>query len=112
MCKHDHDCNMNRNRETKPFPHTEVKTTRGDDVERCELVDDLLNWLAWEFVDREKWAWVFRGTRKDSYRLESTLERKLNDRAPSPGVPDCSAKNAEEYLLSRFKKAARHFPER
>ncbi len=90
---------------TDPFPYTEVKTERGADADRDELADDLLNWFAWNYVNPTKWSWVFRGTRKHDYQLDSSLDRRLN------GTTEFSRQNAEDYLLSQFKKAARHFPE-
>ena len=110
MCQHDDKYNMNRKRETQPFPHTEVRTKRGADVRPSDLADDLLNWLAWEFVEPESWPWVFRGTRKECYRLTSSLDRKMGDRTES-GSAYTRFADAEEYLLSQFKKAAHQFHE-
>ena len=50
MDKNDKKYHMFRELTTKPFPHTDVKTTRGARANPSDLADDLLNWLAWEFV--------------------------------------------------------------
>jgi hypothetical protein len=91
-----------------PFPHTEVRSRRPPDADPGTLADDLLNWLAWEFVGPEEWYWIFRGVRKQSYPLESTLDRTIGSRGKGEYV---ERQIAEDYLISRFKKAAHHFIE-
>ncbi len=112
MKKHDKKYHMLRKLRTKRFPYTEVRTKRGTDACPYRLADDLLNWLAWEFVEPAKWPWVFRGTTRHNYRLESSLDRKLRDRAES-GIADSDSaidrQSAEDYLISQFKKSAQHF---
>ncbi|MGA8573489.1 MAG: FRG domain-containing protein [Desulfobaccales bacterium] len=111
--KHDDENNMSRTDKTGPFPHTEVETTRPD-VDVDKLSDDLLNWLAWEFVEPEKWGWIFRGHRKHYYSLKSSLHRKLESREKCGTAHSCSKidhQTAENYLLSQFRKAAHHYIE-
>ena len=107
--KHDKKYHMLRKLRTKRFPYTEVRTKRGTDACPYRLADDLLNWLAWEFVEPAKWPWVFRGTTRHDYRLESSLDRKLRDRAES-GIADSDSaidrQSAEDYLISQFRNAA------
>ncbi|MGO9533436.1 MAG: FRG domain-containing protein [Syntrophobacteraceae bacterium] len=105
------DYNMMAIPRTDPFPHTEVRTLRPD-AEPYDLADDLLNWLAWNYVEPHKWYWIFRGVRKQPYRLISSLDRRLESReqfgtAHSRSTVD--RQTAEAYLLKQFKKAAHHF---
>jgi hypothetical protein len=101
---YDATYHMERESRARPaeFPYTEVKTTRPD-AEPDDLADNLLNWLAWVFVEPAKCWWVFRGIKRHDYRLDSSLDRRLKQRRESVGV-----KPAEDYLLSQFQKAAHH----
>ena len=92
----------------KPFPHTELRTERKHGEDADKLVDDLLNGLAWAFVEPDKWRWAFRGARRCKYRVESSLDRGLRDRTKF-GSDAVRGKNAEDYLLSQFKRAAQHY---
>ncbi len=104
----DNDDKRGMKRESKPlpFPHKQVRTKRRRNYPLNKLADDLLNWLAWEFVGPEDWYWIFRGVRNESYPLESSLDRKINSRGKEGYV---ERRIAEDYLLRRFKKAAHHF---
>ncbi len=107
------DYNMVSTLATEPFPHKVTRTSRPD-ADPYDLSDDLLNCLAWEYVDPDKWGWVFRGVRKHYYPLKSTLDRRIEDRKTFGIVHSYSEidrKTAEDYLLSQFKKAAHHFIE-
>lgn len=98
---------------TDPFPHTEVRTLRPD-ADPYDLADDLLNWLAWNYVEPSKWCWIFRGVRNQSYPLKSSLDRRIDSREKYGTAHSCSPvdrQTAEAYLLSHFKKAAHHFIE-
>lgn len=107
--KHDKKYFMNRKEDKmEPFPHTEIETNRPPNADPWTLSDDLLNWLAWEFLEPEKWGWIFRGHRKHCYPLKSTLDRKLENRE-NHGI--VNRQTAEDYLLSQFRKAAHHFIE-
>ena len=100
--EHDKKYHMSRERKRDEFPHTEIKTKRPD-AKAYHLADDLLNWLAWEFVEPAKCWWVFRGTKRHDYRLRSSLDRRLDHRSERG-----DAETAEDYLLSQFQKAAHH----
>jgi|SRR5271157_5682983 len=98
---------MRWTRETIPFPH--IKITDLPDLDpqskAVKVWDRLVNCLAWEFGDGEKW--VLRGARKESYKLESALDRGIERRIDS-GI---NQQTAEDYLLKQFKRAAHHFLE-
>lgn len=103
VCEKTH---MKPTRETKPFPHTKFTTDlRRSKWKDYDLWDDLVNYLARNYLDPEKWAWAFRGISQCNYRLESKLERELKGRI------DVDRQTAEDYLLSQFKRAAHHFAE-
>ncbi len=111
--EYDQKYYMDRTVQSKPFPHTEIKTKRKR-KDQWRLSDDLLNWLAWGFIEPDKWRWAFRGVRKSNYRLKSRLDRIIEDRSKFGSAHDYSRINkqvAEEYLLSQFKRAAHHFIE-
>lgn len=99
---------------TDPFPHTEVRSSRPPEAEPYELADDLLNWLAWNFVEPYKWNWIFRGVRNQSYALKNSLDRRIDSREKYGTAHSRSRvgrQTAEAYLLGQFKKAAHHFIE-
>ncbi len=77
------DHHMKCTPQTEPFPHTEYETKRPD-ATIFDLWDDLINFLANKYLDPNTWGWVFRGLRKCSYELESTLERRLKRRIKGP----------------------------
>jgi hypothetical protein len=104
---------MKSTNQTEPFPHREYETKRPD-ATIFELWDDLINFLAIRYLDPSTWGWVFRGLRKSSYELESTLERKLKRRSKGRAYldgrdPFISLQTAEDYLLRQFMRAAHHF---
>ncbi len=110
---HDETYHMSRNPKRDLFPYTELATSRPD-AEPYELSDDLLNWLAWEFVEPDKWGWVFRGIRKHYYPLKSVLDRRIDNRrifGSAHSYSEIDRQTAEGYLLSQFKKGAHHFIE-
>ncbi|MGA9109157.1 MAG: FRG domain-containing protein [Smithella sp.] len=106
---------MKRTPQTNPFPHTEYETKRPPDSKIDDLWDNLINFLAYTYLDPNKWGWVFRGLRKYSYKLESTIERRLKRRSKGrrvyhdKGDPYISLQIAEDYLLCQFKRAIHHF---
>ena len=107
------DHHMKGTPQTEPFPHTEYET-KTPDATIFDLWDDLVNFLAIKYLDPSTWGWVFRGLKKFSYELESTLERRLKRRIKGRayldrGDPYISLQTAEDYLLRQFKRAAHHF---
>ena len=101
---------MKATRETKPFPHTKFTTNLPPSERKVEnMWGELVDYLAWTYLDPEKWAWAFRGISRHEYRLESKLERELKGRTGSDYNID--RQTAEDYLLSQFKRAAHHFAE-
>ena len=108
---------MKPNRRTVPFPHTEY-TTNLPDASSADRWDELVNFLAWTYLD--EWGWVFRGVRGVSQArrrlgLETRLEREVEGRKQRGSSDNenrhIDRRNAEEYLLAQFKKAAHHFLE-
>ena len=114
-----------------PFPHTVYKTCRPNSVPPEKVWDDLVNFLAREYLDPSSFRWVFRGVSKESYRLKSKLERELESsknwreqlekelkssgkkitRGWTEKLKRVNRQEAEIYLLSQFKRAAHHFVE-
>jgi len=107
---------MKRNRKTVPFPHTEYTTNLSDSAPPDQRWDELVNFLAWNYLDPDKFeGWVFRGVNQACYPLETKLERELESRkrgrANDRKNRFIDGQIAEEYLLAQFKRAAHHFLE-
>jgi hypothetical protein len=106
-------CHMKSTPQEVPFPHTEYETKRPNST-IYNLWDDLINFLANKYLDPNEWGWVFRGLRKYSYELKSTLDLRLERRSKGRvhfGRKDLciGRQTAEDYLLNQFKRAAHHF---
>jgi hypothetical protein len=106
---------MKSDSSTVPFPHTEYRTSLPDSAEPVDRWDELVNFIAWNYLDPDKWGWVFRGVSQASYPLKTRLEREVDSRnqrrisdKENRGI---DRRNAEEYLLAQFKTAAHHFLE-
>jgi hypothetical protein len=107
--KHHMKCTF----QTEPFPHTEYETKRPKST-IYNLWDDLINFLANKYLDPSEWGWVFKGLRKYSYKLETTLDRRLERRRKGRAHlgrkdPYIGGQTAENYLLRQFERAAHHF---
>jgi len=103
--------NMKANFQTKQFPHIEVTTTQPKS-EPEDLWNDVVNFLADEYLDPNEFRWVFRGVSKAGYRLESRLDRELKSRRRAHlNGNHVDRQTAEEYLLVQFKRAAHNFIE-
>ncbi|MGA2796140.1 MAG: FRG domain-containing protein [Thermoguttaceae bacterium] len=86
---------------TYPFHHNEYKVR--SNLEPDKVWDRLINFLARRYIDDKNW--VFRGHRRETEELKSTLDRQLNKRINSY----IGQQTAEDYLLNQFKRAAHHF---
>jgi len=118
------DYHMEPNPKTNPFPHTEYTTCRPNSTKPEILWDDLVNFLANEYLDPLSFKWAFRGVPRASYTFQSRLERELKRSKAwreklkrelqrseewTEKLKRIDRQTAEDYLLSQFKKAAHHF---